>query len=485
MAEDAAPTMSAPVRSATVVPLYIAGAWRTTAARVPASSPFDGAAVAAICEAGDADVRDALQAAHRAAPQVAATPARERAALLRRAAAAVRTRAEDIARAMAAETGKPVRDGRAEVLRSAETLELSAEEAVRIEGAQIPMEASAIGAGKLGVVLRFPVGVVAAITPFNAPVNLAAHKLGPAWAAGNAVILKPSPQAALTVHRFVEALLAGGIPGDWLQLVQGDAAAAAIVHADEVDFVSFTGSSRVGALVKAGSGHKRVALELGGNGYTIVAADAPPEAAPTCARNGMRLAGQSCISVQNVCVHRSIYEPFLAALVGHARQLRTGDPMDETTDVGPVISAASAARIQRMVDEAVAAGARLMCGGSRDGALVEPTVLADVPPHCAVVKDEVFGPVVSVMPFDDVDAVFAQINAGPYGLQAGVYTQSIPLAMRAAAALRVGAVIINGSSTWRSDQAPYGGVKASGMGREGPRFAIRDMTEERFIVFNA
>jgi len=484
MAEDGAAKMSPSAGAATVVPLYVDGAWRATATRVPARSPFNGGVLAAICEAGDADVSAALRAARRAAPQVAAMPARERATLLRGAATAVRSRAEDIARTMAMETGKPIRDGRTEVLRSAETLELSAEEAVRIEGAQIPMEASAIGAGKLGVVLRFPVGVVAAITPFNAPVNLAAHKLGPAWAAGNAVVLKPSPQAALTVHRFVEALLDGGVPGSWLQLVQGDAASTAIVRADEVDFVSFTGSSRVGVLVKAGSGHKRVALELGGNGYTIVAADAPPEAASTCARNGMRLAGQSCISVQNVCVHRSIYEPFLATLVEHARKLRTGDPLDESTDVGPVISASSAARIQQMVAEAAAAGARLVCGGRHHDALVEPTVLADVPPHCAVVKDEVFGPVVSVMPFDDIEAVFEQVNAGPYGLQAGIYTQSISLAMRAASVLRVGAVIINGSSTWRSDQAPYGGVKASGMGREGPRFAIRDMTEERFVVFN-
>lgn len=470
--------------STPVVPLLVNGQWHTSALRLPTFSPFDGTPVAQVCESTPELLLQALAAARAAAARVAAVPARERAALLRRAAEAVRQQAEPIARTMAAETGKPVRDGRVEVLRSAETLELSAEEAVRIEGAQVPMEASAIGAGKLGVVLRFPVGVVAAITPFNAPINLTAHKLGPAWAAGNAVVLKPSPRAALSVHRLIEALLEGGVPREWLQVVQGDTAAAAMVKADEVDFVSFTGSSRVGAIVKASSGLKRVALELGGNGFTIVADDAPADAALTCARNATRLAGQSCISVQNVLVHRSRQREFADAVAAHARQLRLGNPMHDDTEVGPVISAASAQRIQRMVDDATAAGARLLCGGRHDGALFHPTVLADVPPGCSVVDDEVFGPVVSVLPYDSLDEAIARVNAGPYGLQAGIYTQSMPLAMKAAMSLRMGAVIVNGSSTWRSDQAPYGGVKASGMGREGPRFAIRDMTDERFIVFN-
>lgn len=466
------------------VPLLIDGRWRTSDVRSTTTAPFDGVPVAAVCDTTPGLLHAALSAARRAAPQVAATPARERAGILRRAAEAVRRHTEVIARSMAEETGKPLRDGRTEVMRSAETLELSAEEAVRIEGAHVPMDASAIGAGKLGVVLRYPVGVVAAITPFNAPVNLTAHKLGPAWAAGNAVVLKPSPQAALSVHRFVEALLEGGVPLPWLQMVQGDEAAAAMVKSDQVDFVSFTGSSRVGAIVRAGSGLKRVALELGGNGFTIVADDAPAEAAATCARNGTRLAGQSCISVQNVLVHRSRHADFVATMAAHMQHLRVGDPLQEQTDVGPVISAASAERIQQMVDAAVAAGARLVCGGRHQSALYEPTLLAEVPAGCAVVEDEVFGPVVSVLPYDDIDEAMARVNASPFGLQAGIYTHSMPLALRAAAALRVGALIVNGSSTWRSDQAPYGGVKASGIGREGPRFAIRDMTEERFIVFN-
>jgi acyl-CoA reductase-like NAD-dependent aldehyde dehydrogenase len=467
------------------VPLYIGGRWISSTRRQAGTNPFTGAPLPAVCECEADQLAEALDAAGRAAPQVAAMPARERAALLCKAAAAVREAAPALARTMALETGKPVRDGLVEALRSAETLELSAQEGVRIEGAQVPMESSAIGAGKLGVSLRFPVGVVAAITPFNAPVNLTAHKLGPAWAAGNAVILKPSPQSALTIHHFVQVLLAGGIPPHWLQLVQGDDAAAQLVRAAQVDFVSFTGSSRVGEIVKASSGLKRVALELGGNGFTIVAADAAlEEAAEACARNSTRLAGQSCISVQNVCVHRDVYEAFVQRVVHHVQRLRVGDPLDEATEVGTVISARSAARIQALVDAAVAAGARLLCGGTHAGAVVQPTVLADVPPHCEAVRGEVFGPVVSLLPYDDVQTVFDLINTGPYGLQAGIYTSSLPLAMRAMRALRMGAVIVNGSCTWRSDQAPYGGVKASGIGREGPRFAVREMTEERFVVFN-
>ncbi|OZI31878.1 2-hydroxymuconic semialdehyde dehydrogenase [Bordetella genomosp. 10] len=466
--------------------LYIDGEWVDTDRRRPAVNPYTGEEIATVCECPPALLSRALAAAARGAADIAAMAARERASLIRQAAAAVRGHADELAHLMAVETGKPLADGRTEALRSAETLELSAEEGLRIEGAHIPMESSAIGAGKIGVSLRFPVGVVAAITPFNAPVNLTAHKLGPAWAAGNAVVLKSSPMAALTLQRYVEILAQAGIPPGWLQSIQGDEAAIGLLRAPEVDFISFTGSSRIGEQVKAGSGLKRVALELGGNGYTIVAPDADlEEAARTCARNGMRLAGQSCISVQNVCVHRSIYEEFARRVAYHASTLRAGDPLDAATDVGPVINAHSAGRIQGLVDDAVRSGARLMLGGTHRGALVQPTVLADVPAACHAVRGEIFGPVVALMPYDDIQAVFSQINAGPFGLQAGIFTASLPLALEAARKLRMGAVIVNGSSTWRSDQAPYGGVKASGIGREGPRFAIREMTEERFVVFNA
>lgn len=469
-----------------VASLFIDGQWVSSDASRRAFNPFSGESIGRVFECPPELLELALASARRAAPAVAAMPARERARKLRQAADNVRAHAQELAHVMAVETGKPIRDGRTEVLRSADTLDLSAEEGVRIEGQHIPMDSSAIGAGKLGVSLRFPVGVVAAITPFNAPVNLTAHKLGPAWAAGNAVILKPSPQSALTIQKYVEVLLEGGIPPEWLQVVQGDDAAAAMIRAPQLDFISFTGSSRVGELVKTGSGLRRVALELGGVGYTIVEHDAVLEdSASACAMNSMRLAGQSCISVQNVCVHRSLYDAFVERLAASVAGLRTGNPLDEATDVGPVISPDSAARIQALVDDACRDGARRLCGGTHAGALVQPTVLADVPATARAVRHEAFGPVVSVMPYDDLDAVFRQINASPFGLQAGIFTQSMASAFAALRSLRMGGVIVNGSSTWRSDQAPYGGVKASGIGREGPRFAIREMTEERFVVFNA
>ncbi|PND33614.1 2-hydroxymuconic semialdehyde dehydrogenase [Achromobacter pulmonis] len=469
-----------------VASLFIDNQWISSDVSKPAFNPFNGESIGRVFECSPELLDLALAAARRGAELAAAMPARERAGKLHRAADNVRAHAQELALVMAVETGKPVRDGRTEVLRSADTLDLAAQEGLRIEGRHIPMDSSAIGAGKLGVSLRFPVGVVAAITPFNAPVNLTAHKLGPAWAAGNSVILKPSAQAALTLQKYVEILLEGGIPPEWLQLVQGDQAAAALVRAPQVDFISFTGSSGVGELIKAGSGLKRVALELGGVGHTIVAQDAVLEdCAPVCAINGMRLAGQSCISVQNVCVHRSLYDGFLERIAASVGALKTGNPLDEATDVGPVISEHSAARILTLVDEARRDGAQRVCGGARAGALVQPTLLAGVPADARVVRQEVFGPVVNVMPYDDIEAVFRQINAGPFGLQAGIFTQSIGLAMTAMRRLRMGGVIVNGSSTWRSDQAPYGGVKDSGMGREGPKFAIREMTEERFVVFNA
>lgn len=260
----------------------------------------------------------------------------------------------------------------------------------------------------------------------------------------------------------------------------------ALVRDPRVDFVTFTGSSKVGAEIKAASGLRRVALELGGNGPSIVCEDASiEEAAPLCARNAMRLAGQSCISVQSVYVHRSLYQAFAARVVEEVKKLKTGDPLDLATDVGTLIDEPTAMRVEAWIKEAASGGAQVLTGGTRRGAQVDPTVLADVDPSMKVVCDEVFGPVVSILPYDDFDAVCGGISASRFGLQCGVFTKSMPTAMKAIRAIRTGGVIINGTSTWRTDQLPYGGVKDSGIGREGPRYAIRDMTEERLVVFNA
>jgi len=447
--------------------------------------PYCQTPFAEVAQAGPRETAAAVAAARAAAAGAAASPARERAAVLRRAAAAIEARSEALARTMARETGKAIRDARREVARCPATLELCAEEAVRIEGAHVPMEATDTGAGKLGVVLRFPLGVVAAITPYNAPLNLVCHKIGPALAAGNAVVLKPAVQASATVAALVEAFQAADLPDGWLNVIYGDAAGRHLVESPGIDAVSFTGSTAVGARIRAAVPLKPVVLELGGNGFTIVHHDADMEAAAgLCAANAMRLAGQSCISVQNVCVSRPVFERFAALLLTQVDRLKVGDPMDVDTDVGPVISEAAAEAITARVAAAAKTGAQILRGGGRKAALVEPTVLRLETARGPTFDEEVFGPVVNLVAYDDLCEPVSWVNGGRYGLQAGVFSGSLAVGMSLARALRVGGVILNGSSTWRSDQAPYGGVKDSGSGREGPRYAIRDMTEERFIVIN-
>ncbi len=465
--------------------MLIGGEWRLGAAERDVLDPYRGERVARVPESSLADLDDALAAAVTAKRQVAAMPGYERAALLRRVGALLVERADEIAQIMSRETGKAIKDAKAEVVRSQDTLLLSAEEAIRIQGEQVPLDGTAMGAGKLALLLRFPVGVVAGITPFNAPFNLACHKIAPAVAAGNAIVLKAPPQASWVVSKLVELFADAGTPPGFVNLLYGNIVGPALVRDPRVDFVTFTGSSRVGAEIKAASGLRRVALELGGNGPTIVHADANvAEAAPQCARNSMRLAGQSCISVQNVYVHDSLYARFVESIAAEVGKLRLGDPLDPATDVGTLIDERAAKRVEQWVDEARAGGARALTGGKRHGAAYEPTVLVDVSRTMRVVCEEVFGPVVTVQPYTDVQAVFEEISANPYGLHCGIFTKSLHVAFDAIRALRVGGVIVNGTSTWRTDQLAYGGVKSSGIGREGPKYAIRDMTEERLVVFN-
>ena len=467
------------------VPMRIGSRWVDGSASFESRDPYRGTLVAAAPASGPADVDAAFEAAAAAREAMAAMPGYERARRLRAAAALLAERRPLIAETMAREIGKAVRDADAEIRRSVETIELSAEEAVRIEGEHVPLDASEMGAGKTCMMLRFPVGVVVGITPFNAPVNLACHKIAPALAAGNAIILKAPPQAPLTVHRLIEVFVAAGFPDGAVNSLHGAEAGPLLVADPRADFITFTGSSRAGAAIKAASGLRRVALELGGTGSTIVHADAEiGPAAALCARNANRLAGQSCISVQAVYVHNSVRAAFTEALVAAVDALRLGDPLGPDTDVGTLIDEAAARRVESWVEEARAGGATVLAGGTRTGAAYAPTVLTDVDPTMKVVCDEVFGPVVSVVGYDDIGEAFAAINRSPYGLQAGLFTFDVRVAMAAYRTLRVGGLIVNGTSTWRTDQLAYGGVKASGIGREGPRYAIRDMTEERLIVFN-
>lgn len=464
---------------------FIDGQFQSGAAGFATVDPYSLSVYADVVDSGARDVEAAVTAAHDRRKQAADTPGFERAALLRRMAGSIRAHAADIAAVMTAETGKPISDSRLEVERSAGTLELSAEEAIRITGEHVPLDASANGAHKIGLTLRVPVGVVAAITPFNAPLNLCSHKIGPALAAGNTVVLKPAPQASATVSRYVQAMVEASIPPGWLNVIYGFAAGEALVNDARVNFISFTGSSAIGERIKQSSGLRRVALELGGNGNTIVCHDADvQQAARECARNSMRLAGQSCISVQNVWVHTTLVSEFKVALIGEVEAMRLGDPRDAETMVGPVISTESAERIEHLVEQARDAGATVLHGHVRKAAVYTPTVLIDTPLDCVAVTGEVFGPVVNILPFSSLDGVVEQINKGPFGLQAGVFTESLRTAISLVHDLEMGGVILNGTSTWRSDQAPYGGIKASGLGREGPKYAIRDMTDEKFVLFN-
>lgn len=467
------------------IPMLIGGEWREGATMDPVNDPYRNEIVSYQPRSTRADLDTALNAAVAAKSVIAAMPGFERAALLRRVSALLLERADMIAEVMSRETGKAIKDARGEVVRSQDTINLSAEEAIRIEGEHIPLDGSAMGAGKIALMLRFPVGVIAGITPFNAPFNLAAHKVAPAIASGNAVILKGPPQAPGVVHELTRLFVDAGTPPGVLNTLYGPDVGPELVRDPRVDFVTFTGSTRVGAEIKAVTGLRRVALELGGAGQTIVHDDADiGEAATTCARNSMRLAGQSCISVQTVYVHRAVYDAFVEKLVAEVRTLKLGDPADPQTDVGTLIDERTAQRIESWVREAEAGGARILTGGKRKGAQLEPTVLVDVTPSMKVVCDEVFGPVVSVLPYDDFGAACATVSDSRFGLQCGVFTKSIHLAVQAVRSIRTGGVIINGSSTWRTDQLAYGGVKDSGIGREGPRYAIRDMTEERLMLLN-
>ncbi|UCH46572.1 MAG: aldehyde dehydrogenase family protein [Betaproteobacteria bacterium] len=478
--------MNAPAESPIAARSLIGGEWRSSEKTREIRDPYRDDVVGVMPLSTNDDLNDALNAAVAARDAAASLPGYERAALLKKIAQLIERDVKSLAHLMARETGKAIKDADAEIRRSLETFALAGEEAIRIEGRHIPLDGSAMGAGKMAFLMRFPVGVVAAITPFNAPFNLAAHKIAPALAAGNTLVLKPPPQAPLIVHKLIELVNEAGVPKGMVNTVYGDADLGAALVADpRVEFITFTGSSRAGEAIKAASGLRRVALELGGNGATIVCDDAVLEtAAGVCARNSMRLAGQSCISVQSVYVMRSVYEQFVSLVKTEVGKLKLGDPLDIATDVGTLIDQQAAKRVEDWVNQAVADGATAVTGGKRHGAAFEPTVMTGVKPNMKVVCEEVFGPVLNIIACDTLDQAIDAINASPYGLQSGIFTKSNEITFKAIRRMRVGGLIINGTSTWRTDQLAYGGVKSSGIGREGPRYAIEEMTEQRLIVFN-
>lgn len=409
-----------------------------------------------------------------------------RSTLLANAAQALQARQEEFARTMTAEAGKPLTDARREVGRAIHTLSIAGEEAKRIGGEVVPLDWSLGMESYWGVTRRFPIGPILGITPFNFPLNLVVHKVAPALAAGNSILIKPAPQTPLTALLLGDLLLKAGAPPGGLNILPCDNTVAEHMVVDpRFKLLSFTGSAPVGWMLKAKCGKKKVVLELGGNAAVIIEPDADLEyAAQRCVTGGFTYAGQTCISVQRIFVHASIAESFTERLMTRVRGLATGDPGDERTVVGPLIDAGAAQRIEGWIGEAVAQGARVLSGGSREGSVVQPTVLSQVTAAMNVSCREVFGPLVTITPYREFDAALNAVNESDYGLQAGIFTDNIGRIFQAFEQLEVGGVLANEIPTFRADHMPYGGIKDSGIGREGLRYAIEDMTEPKLLVVN-
>ena len=467
-------------------PFLIRNQWRSTATTAAVRNPFTGEVIGEVCQAGAAEADEAVQAAVSAFPAMRQLAAHARAAALQKIASSLAARHEEFAQTITAEAGKPISDSRREVSRAVQTFAIAAEEAKRIPGEVVPLDWTPGTESYFGITRRFPVGPVLAITPFNFPLNLVVHKVAPCLAAGNPIVLKPAPQTPLTALKLGEVVSETEIPPGGFNVVPCENKVAERLVADaRFKLLSFTGSAAVGWMLKAKAGNKRVALELGGNAGVIVEPDADLDfAAQRCAVGGYGYAGQTCISVQRIFVHESVYDQFMEKLLTRIRSLKAGNPTDEQTVIGPLIDQAAARRLEEWIGEAVAQGGRLLLGGKRSGALVEATVMTDVKPEMKVSRQEVFGPLVSVTRYKCFEEALAALNDSDFGLQAGVFTQDIDRIFRAYRDLEVGTVLANEIPTFRADHMPYGGVKDSGLGREGVRYAIEDMTELKLLVLN-
>jgi acyl-CoA reductase-like NAD-dependent aldehyde dehydrogenase len=464
--------------------LLLDGEWIETGEWNEVRSPYSGEPVARVPQANADHARRAVDAAAKALEQP--LPAHRRAEILDAVAALLRERADEVARTISAEAGKPMKAARVEADRAVSTFTMAAVEARRLAGDMVPMDASAAGVGKLAYTMRVPIGVVGAITPFNFPLNLVGHKVAPALAAGCPVVLKPAGQTPLSALLLAELEMEAGLPSGWLNVLVGPSAKIGdvLVEDERVRLITFTGSAEVGWKIRERAARKKVNLELGNATPVVVAQDADLENAATkLAANAFAFAGQSCISVQRIYVQRGAYDDFVGRFVPKVEALKVGDPGDEETDVGPVIDEGARERIVSWIAEAKAEGATVLTGGDVADGLLRPTVLADVTPEMKVSCLEVFGPLCTVSAYDTVEEAFDLANGTEYGLQAGVFTANVQTALAAADALEFGGVTINEAPTFRADQMPYGGVKSSGNTKEGPHYAVREMTEERLIVF--
>ncbi|WP_326732621.1 aldehyde dehydrogenase family protein [Streptomyces phaeochromogenes] len=465
-------------------PPYVAGQWGGNGPAVARTGPYLGRVVSRTTTATGEEVADALAYARSSARTVAGLAPALRADILDRASRAASAHREGLARLLALELGKPLKDGLGEIDRVADTFAVCASEARHIGGETLPVAGWQRGVGNTAFTYRAPAGVALAITPFNAPANLLAHKLGASFAAGNTTLVKAPPQAPAVTAAIVALLLESGMPPQAVQLLHGGGEVGALLcAADEVAVISFTGSAETGRAVARAAGAKRLVLELGGNAATIVCEDADiAQAAKECARTGYSNSGQSCISVQRVYVHRSRYDAFLDAFIAAVDTLKVGDPLDPATDVGAMVDEEAAERVVRWSAEAVGSGARVLRGGTRDGATAAPTVVADPAPDASVVVHEVFGALVAVLPYDDFGAVIDACNTSRYGLQAGLFTRDLGRIITAWRELETGALIVGGSSNYRLDHVPFGGVKDSGFGRETPRSMIDDYTVVKTLM---
>jgi acyl-CoA reductase-like NAD-dependent aldehyde dehydrogenase len=465
---------------------FVDGRWHEDGDVVEIRAPYDGDLIARVVQGRREHAEAAIAAAVKAFGTTRRLPAFERQRVLRRIAESMGERKEEFARTLAQEAGKPIKAARTEVERAIFTFNVAAEESTRIYGEFLPLDWQEFTAGRWGIVRRFPLGPIAGITPFNFPINLVAHKVAPAIAAGCPMVLKPAPQTPLCSLLLAECVQQAGWPDGGLNVLPLSNEDAGLLVTDErIKLISFTGSVPVGWDIKRRAGKKKVVLELGGNAAVIVHSDADlAYAAERCVTGGFAYAGQTCISVQRILVQDSVYGKFTDLLVEGVKKLKSGDPMDEATDVGPVIRESDAIRTVNWIEEAVRAGARLLCGGGRKNLVVEPTVLTGTKADMKVNCQEIFGPVVTVEPYNDFDEALRKVNHSAYGLQAGLFTRDAKLLFQAYEELEVGGLIAGDVPSFRIDQMPYGGVKDSGLGREGLRYAIEEMTEPKLLVMN-
>ena len=471
--------------TATERKLLIGGDWVETGDWVEVRSPYSGEIVGRVAKAGAGEARAAIDAAERAMADP--LPAHKRAEILVKVVAGIARRHDEIAAQIAAEAGKPLKTAKVETSRAMSTYTFAAVEARKLAGEVVPMDAAQAGEGKLAFTLREPIGIVGAISPFNFPLNLVAHKIAPALAAGCAVVLKPASQTPLSALTLAELEDEAGLPPGWLNVLVGPASEIGdvLVEDERVRAITFTGSSEIGWGLRERAARKKVLLELGNATPVIVQADADVEdAASKLAAHAFSFAGQSCISVQRIYVQQPIYDDFVAGFVPRVEELVVGDPADADTDVGPVIDEGARERILSWIDEARAGGAELLAGGSLDGDVIRPTVIANAGPDLKVCREEVFGPVCVVNSYESLDEAIELANGTRYGLQAGIFTADIRAALKAAQRLEFGGVTVNEAPTFRSDQMPYGGLKDSGNTREGPAYSVHELTEPRLVVID-